>query len=253
MILRRLARNLKEQNWTAIGIEFVLLVLGVFLGIQVANWNESRADRARERMLLGELRAEIAATIQVAERRQAGFTQITRSGERALAFLESGEDCGMSCWPLVVDFFHASQWQPMTTRLRTYEELRRSGWPSDRTITRAVDFYLFATSELEQAAAERPAYRNLVRGLIPAAIHRPYWSRCHAVVAAEVYIEDCPEGVDPLISAAAVQAIRAHPDVQRTLTQWVGFTFLVTAGLERSNEAGRRALALIDAELEASP
>ncbi len=37
MILRRFSQSLKEQNWTAIGIEFVLLVLGVFLGIQVAN------------------------------------------------------------------------------------------------------------------------------------------------------------------------------------------------------------------------
>lgn len=45
MILRRLAQNLREQNWTAIGIEFVLLVAGVFLGIQVANWNEARVER----------------------------------------------------------------------------------------------------------------------------------------------------------------------------------------------------------------
>lgn len=34
MILRRLAQNLKDQNWIAISIEFVLLVCGVFLGIQ---------------------------------------------------------------------------------------------------------------------------------------------------------------------------------------------------------------------------
>ncbi len=34
MILRRLSQSLKEQNWMAICIEFVLLVVGVFLGIQ---------------------------------------------------------------------------------------------------------------------------------------------------------------------------------------------------------------------------
>jgi hypothetical protein len=45
MILRRLALHLREQNWTAIVIEFVLLVVGVFLGIQAANWNEERAER----------------------------------------------------------------------------------------------------------------------------------------------------------------------------------------------------------------
>ena len=31
MILRRLTQSLKEQNWTAIWIEFILLVTGVFL------------------------------------------------------------------------------------------------------------------------------------------------------------------------------------------------------------------------------
>ena len=38
MILRRLAENLHAQNWTAIAIEFVLLVAGVFLGIQAQDW-----------------------------------------------------------------------------------------------------------------------------------------------------------------------------------------------------------------------
>ena len=47
MILRRLAENLKQQHWTAIWIEFVLLVVGVFLGIQVSNWNAEREDRIK--------------------------------------------------------------------------------------------------------------------------------------------------------------------------------------------------------------
>jgi hypothetical protein len=48
MILRRITGHVKAQNWTAIWIEFVLLVIGVFLGIQVANWNEERKLRAVE-------------------------------------------------------------------------------------------------------------------------------------------------------------------------------------------------------------
>ncbi len=48
MILRRLSQSLKEQNWTAIWIEFILLVGGVFLGIQVANWNATQQDHKRE-------------------------------------------------------------------------------------------------------------------------------------------------------------------------------------------------------------
>ena len=47
MILRRLSQSIKEQNWTAIIIEFVLLVSGVFLGIQVSNWNAARLEQKR--------------------------------------------------------------------------------------------------------------------------------------------------------------------------------------------------------------
>jgi hypothetical protein len=59
MILRRLADNLRAQNWTAIAIEFVLLVLGVFLGIQVANWNEARAERELVRGHLSEIAEDL--------------------------------------------------------------------------------------------------------------------------------------------------------------------------------------------------
>lgn len=45
MILRRLTTNLKSQNWTAIAIDFVIVVIGVFLGIQASNWNQSRLEK----------------------------------------------------------------------------------------------------------------------------------------------------------------------------------------------------------------
>lgn len=47
MIGRRLAQSLAQQNWTAISIEFVLLVAGVFLAIQAANWNQEREARSK--------------------------------------------------------------------------------------------------------------------------------------------------------------------------------------------------------------
>jgi len=63
MIMRRLAQSLKEQNWTAICIEFVLLVVGVFLGIQVANWNAARIERALEATYLSRLADDVRSDI----------------------------------------------------------------------------------------------------------------------------------------------------------------------------------------------
>ena len=63
MILRRLSQSLKEQNWMAIGIEFVLLVTGVFLGIQVANWNAERVDASRGQAYLERINADLGADL----------------------------------------------------------------------------------------------------------------------------------------------------------------------------------------------
>jgi len=38
MILRRFMEHLKLQHWTAIGIELLIVILGVFIGTQVSNW-----------------------------------------------------------------------------------------------------------------------------------------------------------------------------------------------------------------------
>ena len=50
MILRHLVENLKQQNWTAIWIEFVLLVVGVFLGIQVSTGTRIALSACRKRV-----------------------------------------------------------------------------------------------------------------------------------------------------------------------------------------------------------
>ncbi len=45
MILRRVIAHLRKQEWTAIAIDFFIVVVGVFVGLQVSNWNEARANR----------------------------------------------------------------------------------------------------------------------------------------------------------------------------------------------------------------
>ena len=34
MLLRRITRDLTEQNWTAVALDIVIVVVGVFLGVQ---------------------------------------------------------------------------------------------------------------------------------------------------------------------------------------------------------------------------
>lgn len=40
MLLRRITQHVRDQNWIAIVLDFVIVVAGVFVGIQVANWKD---------------------------------------------------------------------------------------------------------------------------------------------------------------------------------------------------------------------
>ncbi|CAN0603893.1 unnamed protein product, partial [Ectocarpus sp. 12 AP-2014] len=46
MILRSLTKHVKDQNWFAVGLDFAIVIVGVFIGIQVSNWNESQREQA---------------------------------------------------------------------------------------------------------------------------------------------------------------------------------------------------------------
>ena len=59
MLLRRVIEHVKTQNWTAVALDFVIVVVGVFIGIQVANWNEARTEIDLENKYLVRLHHEI--------------------------------------------------------------------------------------------------------------------------------------------------------------------------------------------------
>ncbi len=45
MIFSRFAQEVKGQHWLTFFIDFVIVVVGVFIGLQANNWNAARADR----------------------------------------------------------------------------------------------------------------------------------------------------------------------------------------------------------------
>ena len=60
MLLRRVIDHVRTQNWTAVALDFVIVVVGVFIGIQVSNWNDGRAAKAQETAILAQLKTEFS-------------------------------------------------------------------------------------------------------------------------------------------------------------------------------------------------
>jgi len=63
MILRSITKHIREQNWFAVGLDFLIVIVGVFIGIQVSNWNEAQSDRERELVFLGALVEDVREDI----------------------------------------------------------------------------------------------------------------------------------------------------------------------------------------------
>ncbi|MEX0644254.1 MAG: DUF6090 family protein [Parvularculaceae bacterium] len=87
MILRRITEHVKAQNWFAVGIDFVIVVVGVFIGIQVANWNAAWADARRLEQQLSSLRVELEGNLaRIGEYRKFAADQVATINELRAAF-----------------------------------------------------------------------------------------------------------------------------------------------------------------------
>lgn len=61
MLFRRIAQHVKEQNWTAVAIDFVIVIVGVFLGMQVSNWNDDRVQAQSTERLIERIEEEFTS------------------------------------------------------------------------------------------------------------------------------------------------------------------------------------------------
>ncbi len=67
MILRRFMKHAKEQNWFAVGLDVIVVIVGIFLGLQVQVWNEGRKERVDEKIYLNRLHSEVLKSIEIVE------------------------------------------------------------------------------------------------------------------------------------------------------------------------------------------
>ena len=91
MILRRVIAHFRKQEWTAIAIDFVIVVLGVFVGLQVANWNAARSNERAYQDALRRLAEENRAMLERAASSRATISGMLVDAQRAIAALRNCE------------------------------------------------------------------------------------------------------------------------------------------------------------------
>ncbi|SES82189.1 hypothetical protein [Thalassotalea agarivorans] len=67
MLLRRITEHVKAQNWFAVFLDFIVVVLGIFVALEVSNYKEAKQSAAFETKMLVQIQAALSNDISYFE------------------------------------------------------------------------------------------------------------------------------------------------------------------------------------------
>ena len=169
MILANIARAVREQNYYAVAIEFLIVILGVVIGFQISAWAADGDRRAREAAALERLRAEVDDLLAIRQRALSSAEEALEELSRINAIIgpDSEAEGGAQLCERI-DRSHIFLWE--AARIPALEELRASGElgliRDDAIRAALVDFDLRTTSERDRVQIIR-SVENILRLQFP--------------------------------------------------------------------------------------
>ena len=247
MRLRRIGIHLKEQNWIAVVLDFVIVFLGVVVGLQVSNWNEARHDAVRGEEYLKRIHSDLMADIAALDRRSDFWGDVADYGAAALDFAENGKLRNGSAWETLLAFYQASQIWPYTTSNGTYQERIAAG---DLGLVRnsdlrdsLADYYVTGSRRLARRVEVIPAYREEIRGLTPMRVQRQIWANCHRFLSDDrQLLIDCEAPIAEVEARTILASYMESRETTKGLRFWMT-DLAATSSLARINKLEAKGLA----------
>lgn len=229
MLLRRVIAHVGKQEWTAIAIDFAIVVVGVFIGIQVSNWNQARVDRDKTTSYRQRLVDELQFNGYQYRQQAAYYAIVKRHGLAALASLEGRG--GREDKAFVVDAYQATQMDLSPPKHFVFDELVGAGLVGllgDEPLQEmASDYYLSLETNAPQMS-EAPPYRDILRRAMPYGIQARIRERCgdQQVYRGKQSIgstlpDNCSLGLSAAEISEAVRRVRAVPQIAADLTRYL--------------------------------
>jgi hypothetical protein len=223
MILRRLAEKLKQQHWTAIGIDLLILVLGVFLGMQVSNWNEDRENNHKAAVFTARLKADLRVEDWSYQFLIAYNREVLANANRAADSLEGKSE--MSDEAFLVSAYRATQYKEPARRRSSYDELISTGAIGlirDQNLRdTAMRLYSVATFDNLVREGKQSRYREAFRMSLPNAVQRTLGKQCgdHYIEPGDnarihgVLDYPCSIGLSAQVIAESAKALRSNAEL----------------------------------------
>ena len=255
MILRRVREHVSQHNWFAVAIDLVIVVLGVFLGMQVNNMNEGRLERASA----AEYRRQIIDDLKENEAdlrsRRAYYAVARVHALAALAALDAPETPRGEAF--LIHAYQASQvW--LRPLIRTgYDEMTGAGVThgiGDRETRSRLTNYYTQTRQFDITALNSTSYRERLRRALPYKAQLAIRESCGERVSTlpsgaqiAIFPDHCAPGLDPATIRLSVSRLQAA-DLGEDLTRQIADLDQKLAGFDRFGRLARNNRMILEAQ-----
>lgn len=219
MLLRSVTKHLKMQNWFAVFVDLLIVIFGVFIGLQVSNWNEEWAQDKRAKVLIERLVADLILdqkTLTELKAYQAIVKSYAIIAVDGFNNIESVTD-----EQFVISAYQASQVNLPSSYRATYTELINTGQidliKSNKLKTMILDYYVDDWAKRANMVYLAP-YRENIRRAIPFAIQDKIRKQCGDISDLDLLTratlpDKCSLSMKEDLIKTAAQSLRTQPNL----------------------------------------
>jgi len=223
MIPPRVTDQFRKLKWAVIGTDLAIVIVGVFIGMQVSNWNVEREANLRGAAFAERLKADLREEAWYYQLQIEYSREVLANAERAVDAL-SGKTAG-SNEALLVDAYRATQYKQRARRRSTYDELVSTGTlgliRSQALRDTALQVYNFPTLDNVAREGMQSRYREAFRMTVPNDVQRALRKNCGDRTVRNGDYEDleqmldypCRTGLPEAAIDEAVAALKANPTI----------------------------------------
>ena len=229
MVVRRVREHVATHNWFAVSIDLLIVIIGVFIGMQVSNWNSARIERNEVRAYRAQIVDDLIANERELAERLHYYRQVRAHALTAMEALEGGAPRGEA---FLVTSYQATQVSPIRMERSAYDEMIASGMAKSfagPAVRRRLSSYYAGTERLETASIYSTGYRDRIRREMRFAIQRRLRERCSDVIAISpdgletiTLPERCNLDLPSAIVSRAASDLSDIPELEEELARHIG-------------------------------
>jgi len=180
MLLRSITKHVKEQNWFAVSIDFFIVVVGVFIGLQVSNWNDSKIESQRADVYSERLLKELLIEREYSKSLLQYYHQTHQAGiDEYNGLVGRSDDSSES---ILINAYRASQYNWYERRRTVFDEIVSTGSlnliKNDVLRNTAGQMYSTPLFSILQEEGQNSEYRKGFREIIEPHVHNDLLIKC---------------------------------------------------------------------------